>query len=536
MMTSSYDNGAGRDRQPPPRRSLPHNLECEASVLGGVICNSAALGELGELKIEDFYHSPHRVVFEAMRNLEAAGTPIDVVTIEAEIDRRDRLFETRKLEAIGGIGFIGELALRVPIIENIHSYAAEVRQHARLRRAILELSAATERLYTWPHDPAEAISETIGQLARIDESQKKPADRIRLIDVDMALKEIEDLATAPVYPTPFPTVNDAIGFGGFIGTQVYTLAAGTGRGKTSFVAHVGSHVAADDHGAPVLLASYEMKPGYFVARRAAGVLGVHSNDILRGNVSHKLVHAAMPHQRLFMLHKPSLGDLRLAVEQLAQKFGKPPLVIVDYLQKLTIEVAKKQQRVDMRLATSEASDTLLDIADKTRAAILSVSSVSRQNNRKTANPRKLEPYELVDVAKESGDVEYDGAGLIVLSLSREIEFDERVATITLAKTRFGRECHIDARYHGARGDWRDCGEVDVEPDENLEEVADKIIADLHERGPAKNATAIYDRVKGTKSVVMNAVRDLIKADRIVKTSKGLLPSGARSTQTEMRVE
>ena len=62
-------------------------------------------------------------------------------------------------------------------------------------------------------------------------------------------------------------------------------------------------------------------------------------------------------------------------------------------------------------------------------------------------------------AKESGAVEYDTAGLIVLSLSDELEDGERIATATLAKARYGQEMHIDMRFHGRRGSWRDLGRV-----------------------------------------------------------------------------
>jgi replicative DNA helicase len=90
------------------RRVLPHNLDAEASILGGIILRNDVLLQLETLEIEDFYHHQHKVVFEAIRNLEAAAKPIDVVTLENEIAKKG------KLEAIGGIAYLGELALRVP--------------------------------------------------------------------------------------------------------------------------------------------------------------------------------------------------------------------------------------------------------------------------------------------------------------------------------------------------------------------------------------------------------------------------------------
>ena len=63
------------------RRVLPHNLDAEASILGGIILRNEVLLQLETLETEDFYHHQHKVVFDAIRNLEATSKPIDVVTL-----------------------------------------------------------------------------------------------------------------------------------------------------------------------------------------------------------------------------------------------------------------------------------------------------------------------------------------------------------------------------------------------------------------------------------------------------------------------
>jgi replicative DNA helicase len=514
------------------RRVLPHDLDAEASVLGGIILRNELLAQLPTLEIDDFYLPQHRVVFEAMRNLQAAERPIDTVTLEHEIDRRG------KGDAVGPALF-GELVLRVPTADNVVEYTAIVQRHARNRRAILGLSSVLERAQNWPHDPSEMISEILGELHRLEDASKPPAKRLKLISIGQALEELDAIARAPVYPTPYDTVNDALGFGGFLGTQVYTVAAGTGRGKTTWVADVGAFSAQT---VPVIVASYEMKPGYFVARKAAGVLGVHSNAIIRGEVSSGAVLRAMPYPRMFLMHKPSLKELREAVHFVCDKFGQAPLVIVDYIQKLADEIALTQQRPDLRIATSQASATLLDIADRTQCAMLAVSAIGR-GKAALKNPRKHEPYELVEVAKESGAVEYDGAGMIVLSLSNEYENDERIGTITIAKARFGREMHIDARYHGARGTWRDLGEWSgddgkatvhtVKPtasaslEMNEDTVRARIVAELQKQ-PARNKTALKERVTGCRKVIVGAlISRMIDEGVIAQIGEGLTlsPSG-----------
>lgn len=166
-------------------RTLPHNVECEASILGGIIVRNSCLTEdLDRVEIEDFYHPQHRIVFEAVRNLQAAHKPIDVVTLEAEIQKRG------KLGAIGGIAFLGELCLRVPTPDNVRSYRDTVLQLSNNRRAILKLYDAAERAHTWQHDPGELITEIIGDLQRIARPEEEQAARW-CTDFDAFLGEAE---------------------------------------------------------------------------------------------------------------------------------------------------------------------------------------------------------------------------------------------------------------------------------------------------------------------------------------------------------
>src|ERR1041385_4378489 len=113
----------GRDR-----RVLPHNVDVEASILGGIIVRNEVLLQLETLEIDDFYDLKHKVVFEAIRNLEATSRPIDVVTLENEIEKAG------KLDAIGGIAFLGELALRVPTADNVIAYAEIVGEKHQARK------------------------------------------------------------------------------------------------------------------------------------------------------------------------------------------------------------------------------------------------------------------------------------------------------------------------------------------------------------------------------------------------------------------
>lgn len=141
--------------------ALPHNLDAEQSIIGGVIIDNANLALLDDLEVDDFFDLRNRTIFAAIRNLEVAASPIDSVTIETEIERLG------KLDAVGGIAYIAECTLRCPIASNIVAYKVAVRQHATNRKVAIALGAAAERARNWPHDGAEMLDELLGDLERI---------------------------------------------------------------------------------------------------------------------------------------------------------------------------------------------------------------------------------------------------------------------------------------------------------------------------------------------------------------------------------
>ena len=86
-------------------RVLPNHPESERSVLGAMLrSNEAALLAFESLAEEDFYDPANREVYSAMRALSEAGRAIDLVTLDAELDRRG------KLEAVGGAQYLIGLA------------------------------------------------------------------------------------------------------------------------------------------------------------------------------------------------------------------------------------------------------------------------------------------------------------------------------------------------------------------------------------------------------------------------------------------
>lgn len=199
----------------------------EAAVLGAILQDNGILAQLPNLEVADFRHGKCRHVFTAMRNLEARNEPIDVLTVEAELSRCG----VNVVDA----GFLGLVALRMPIAENAVEYARQIR-NASLARRIREL--AGELLEQDPNDGAELLSMAWAALAKLNEDQPDTTRSIADL-VRKRFKQLEQIAreretgerTMTGFPTGVALLDEKLG--GWQPGIVSIVAARPGMGKSS---------------------------------------------------------------------------------------------------------------------------------------------------------------------------------------------------------------------------------------------------------------------------------------------------------------
>ena len=74
-----------------------HSNDAERAVLGACLISANALGEVTErLRPEDFYNPDNRKVFETISAMLREGKPVDLVTVQIELNGRG------ELESLGG--------------------------------------------------------------------------------------------------------------------------------------------------------------------------------------------------------------------------------------------------------------------------------------------------------------------------------------------------------------------------------------------------------------------------------------------------
>lgn len=337
------------ERQQPTRdirdRQLPHDSNAEQAVIGGVLLNNETLAYLADLEVEDLYDSKCRVVFQAIRNLEAAHRPIDLITLESEIAKDGRL------EAIGGVAFLAECSLRVPTVDNVEEYARMVRTHRITREVMVMLSDMLDEAFHGETDGEQLVHDVTTAVLTIGTGGDRPIQTMAELiaaEAEHVRRDVEAKAAGEHVmsgvATGITALDDRVG-GHPIGIPTLYVAR-PAAGKTTIAMHV-AEASWRLSRVETLLASYEDRGQSFGQRGLARHSGI-STHLLRARkiTGDELVMisagAAAAHARTEMF----LSAAGMSAEALVRRVrrenlrrrhhGRPPIgqLIVDYVQKM----------------------------------------------------------------------------------------------------------------------------------------------------------------------------------------------------------
>ncbi len=436
---------------------LPHNLDAEASVLGGVLLRNEILTQLDTIEVEDFYSLKHQIVFAAMRALEAAAKPIDVVTVENEIEK------VGKLEAVGGVAFLGELALRVPTPDNVMSYADIVQEKSTARKLIKASSEISDKGYEDGLEVAEYLDDAEAKIFAVTQRKDKSGPEPLKGLIKKVFGSLDERFSSEGGITGVPT-----GFAdldaktaGLQPTELIILAARPAMGKTSFAMSLAQNAAVSG-GWPCIVFSLEMSSTQLAERMLCSEARVDSSALRRGQLQRQdmtnLTYAANTLSKAPILIDDtpalSLRELRARARRFRSDktlfdgpFGKKKfgLIMIDYLQLMrgSPQAAKASREQEI----SEISRGLKSLAKELDCPVVALSQLNRSLESRTDKRPQLSDL------RESGAIEQDAD--VILFIYRDVVYNKdaenpHIAEIILGKNRHGAtgtvETHFEGRY------------------------------------------------------------------------------------------
>ncbi|HMI38089.1 MAG TPA: replicative DNA helicase [Steroidobacteraceae bacterium] len=424
---------------PDPSGSVPpHSVEAEQAVIGGLLIDTQAWDQVGDLIVaEDFYRPDHQLIYTALSELIATSRPADVVTVAEQLERSGRL------ETAGGLGYLGTLARDTATAANVRAYAQIVRERSLLRRLIHAGREITASAFASDGREARELVDEAEQrvFAIAEQSTGRREGAVKVSSLLPALiDKIDEWHTNPNTMRGLPT-----GFtdfdrktGGLRPGDLVIVAGRPSMGKTTLAVNIAEYVAVNPGTrASVAIFSMEMPSEQLLTRMLSSIGGVPLNGIRSGQISDEdwvRVTAAtsqLSEAKIFIDESPSLTptELRARARRIRREH-KLDLVIVDYLQLMQVPGTKENRATEI----AEISRNLKALAKELQIPVIALSQLNRGVEQRT------EKKPVMSDLRESGAIEQDAD--MILLIYREEVYDKNtpkrgVAEIDLAKHRNG---------------------------------------------------------------------------------------------------
>jgi replicative DNA helicase len=417
----------------------PQNLEAEESVLGAMLVAEAAIATsvIGlHLRPNDFYRESHRVIFDAILELDHKNEAIDPLTVSAELEERGQL------EKAGGKAYVYQLATAVPAAGNARHYAQLVKEQSKLRQLLGVAQEIQLRVLDRRGEPQQLIEDAERALFDVAHSEiTSDFNSIRNV-LDEHLVALERLSREGVSmtgtPSGFRDIDDITG--GFQKSNLIVLAARPSMGKSALVANIAENVAVKSE-KPVALFSLEMSETELAQRFIASQARMSGDKLRKGQVASgdwpKVIKAceALEKASLWIDDSSDIDILELRAKARRLHAREKPrgglgLVIVDYLQLMRPD-RMNENRVEQ---VGQISRGLKILARELDVPVVAVSQLNR------AAEQRPDKRPLLSDLRESGQIEQDAD--LVMFIYRDEYYnkdteDPGVAEISIAKHRNG---------------------------------------------------------------------------------------------------
>jgi len=436
---SYADNDPSSDRQIAQLRIPPHSIEAESSVLGGLLLDNGAWDRMGDVVVDgDFYRHEHKLIYAAIGTLINASKPADVITVY------EQLQNLGKADEIGGLAYLNSLAQYVPSASNIRRYAEIVRERSILRKLVSASDEiATNAFNTQGKAVDKILDEAEQKIFNIGEEGSRMKQGFQGMDslVVELLDRVTEMAENPNDITGVRT-----GFyefdkmtSGLQPGDMIVLAARPSMGKTSLAINIAEHVALNE-GLPVAVFSMEMGASQLAVRIVGSIGRIDQGHLRTGKLTDEewpRLTEAIEKLRNVSLHideTPGLttSELRANARRLARQYGKLGLIVVDYLQLMSVSSSMNDE--NRATAVGEISRGLKMLAKELKCPVIALSQLSRGVESRT------DKRPMMSDLRESGAIEQDAD--IIMFIYRDDYYDKNskepgVAEVIISKHRNG---------------------------------------------------------------------------------------------------
>lgn len=448
--------------EPSISQPLPHSIEAEQAVIGGLMLRNDAFDSIAEvLSDSDFYSRDHQLIFNAMARLAADNQPFDPITLA------ESLQNSNELASVGGAEYLVDLASSTPSSANVKAYTQIVLERSIVRQLIGAASDIVRKGYNplgW--DSSKLLAEAEGRLQEIIENRPKKGG---FKEVNLLIKEAVDRLDE-LFKNDADITGLSTGFtdldkmtSGWQKSDLVIIAGRPSMGKTAFAMNMVEHATLSQD-RPVLVFSLEMPANQLITRMLSSIGKIDQTRMRTGNLVEddwpRLTSAAqrLKDKPLFIDDSAGITPLEMRnrikqftrerVEQLRQQWiaergtevpvdtealyaqAQPGMIMVDYLQLMNGSNAAEGRVQEI----SQISRELKGLAREYECPMIALSQLSR-NVEQRPNKRPVN----ADL-RESGAIEQDADVIAFIyrdEVYNEDSPDKGTAEIIIGKQRNG---------------------------------------------------------------------------------------------------
>ncbi len=458
----------------------PNSLESEQSVLGGLLLHNDAWDRIADILVEvDFYNASHRIIFNAIALLLEHNNPADILTVKEQVKKNNNE------ETIGGFAYLAQIAENTPSISNIEAYAKHVRELSVYRQLINVSHEIADTAY-YPKDmevqelidlSEKKIFEIAEQVTRGKQDVVNVKDIIK--DVVNRVHEMQETTGITGLETGFSELDKLTS--GLQNGDLIIVAGRPSMGKTAFAMNLVEHVAiSSSNPKPVAVFSLEMPTEQLVLRMISSFGHIGGSKLRDGSMTetdwNSFNHAvrALEENVVLIDETPSITptEIRAKCRRLKRKYPELSLIMVDYLQLMTVH-GKSENRVQ---EISEITRSLKALAKEINVPVIALSQLNRgvESRPKAGKGRMPQMADL----RESGSIEQDAD--IIAFIYRDQQYhddsysnpeEEGKADLKIAKHRNGPTGSIKLTFVGEYARFEDLANEDQfqgMPDEQMD--------------------------------------------------------------------
>ena len=411
MAEQPNNNNAGAPGRPSGKttnltaggRVPPQALDLEEAVLGALLIDKNALSRVIDiLHPEAFYKEQHQLIYKAIGNLFGDNQPVDILTVAAEL-RKEGL-----MKQAGGERYLAQLSQKVSSGAHIEYHSRIVLQKHIQRELVRISSEIIESAFDETTDVLELLDTSEQKLFEVAQGNLKRNYESAEDLIRQALDRIETISKQEGLsgvPSGFAALDRVTS--GWQPSDLIILAARPGMGKTAFVLSMARNMAID-HQKKVAVFSLEMSSVQLITRIISSETGINSEKLRKGDLTdgewNQLTSGVkdLENAKLFIDDTPALSvfDLRAKVRRLHSTQGGLDLIIIDYLQLMTVGGSKAQGNREQEIST--ISRSLKSVAKELNVPVIALSQLSRAVETRSTSKRP----QLSDL-RESGAIEQD---------------------------------------------------------------------------------------------------------------------------------